>query len=252
MIADYHNNGFLPVRGLVDHVTAGRLRQQLDELLTVLSPTHPYWQKDIVPLSVLSPRRNPGIEAASLAAVPFIIGNLPVLLPGIFSAAIGEPVKTLATTLLGSNNIEFNFANVTRKPAHIGPNMAWHRDHPNQYICPRNADDFLRILIALDPVTPANGALQVIPGSHRNNEGDCKLMSQTDELVSLAMEPGDAIALHPSTCHGGPENRSDVDRNLVIVQISRAGVEYDYNEAELYTGVNMDAIRHAQTRRPGV
>jgi ectoine hydroxylase-related dioxygenase (phytanoyl-CoA dioxygenase family) len=82
-----------------------------------------------------------------------------------------------------------------------------------------------RIMALFTPLTPiriANGALHVIPGSHRlgrlfhqpsaNNYSLFCDASAFREPDVVELEPGDVMALHSLTLHYSPENPSDQER----------------------------------------
>lgn len=93
--------------------------------------------------------------------------------------------------------------------------------------------------LAIDPQTAANGALRVIPGSHRlgylglSDDGPIMVgQTQDDELrragldpkniVTCEMEPGDLLLWTLFTVHGSAANVSDHDRRFMIMSYVRA------------------------------
>ncbi len=96
------------------------------------------------------------------------------------------------------------------------------------------ATSYVQTGIAIDPHTPANGAMVVVPGSHRLGElpfdasrpaMDVALDDSANlqrlgvdaaKTVPLTMQPGDLALWHVHTLHGSGPNRAAIDRRLYI------------------------------------
>jgi ectoine hydroxylase-related dioxygenase (phytanoyl-CoA dioxygenase family) len=95
--------------------------------------------------------------------------------------------------------------------------------------------DTVNVGVAIDPATPANGCLRIIPGSHRkgylglsdNGSGSImKGLTVDDELMDVGLDPADIVdvVLEPGdlamwsllTVHGSLPNESDHDRAFAI------------------------------------
>jgi ectoine hydroxylase-related dioxygenase (phytanoyl-CoA dioxygenase family) len=93
--------------------------------------------------------------------------------------------------------------------------------------------------LAIDPQTAANGALRVIPKSHRlgylglSDDGPIMVGQTQDEelrragldpsnIVTCEMEPGDLLLWTLFTVHGSAANVSDYDRRFMINSYVRA------------------------------
>ncbi|HYF48756.1 MAG TPA: phytanoyl-CoA dioxygenase family protein [Planctomycetota bacterium] len=113
----------------------------------------------------------------------------------------------------------------------------FHADRRNR----RPAEDFrdlensyVQTALSVDPMTPENGALMVVPGSHRKafkkdvlNGGNFStdesfnnlkvLGYETKDLLPLYAEPGDVVLWHVDTVHGSGLNKSPtMDRCIYI------------------------------------
>lgn len=86
---------------------------------------------------------------------------------------------------------------------------------------------FIQTAVAIDPMTEENGALLVVPGSHRRPDqlGKVEGISSQDDLregsgfesVPIYAEPGDFVMWHPDTIHGSALNRHpSMDRCIYI------------------------------------
>ena len=95
------------------------------------------------------------------------------------------------------------------------------------------AASYVQTGIAIDPHYSGNGAMTVLPGSHRHGElkltRDGRVMDRTlsdDDLralgldpsakVDLCLEPGDVALWHLHTVHGSGPNRSTGDRRFYL------------------------------------
>ena len=94
--------------------------------------------------------------------------------------------------------------------------------------------------LAIDPATPQNGCLRIVPDSHTrgylglSDEGGAIMKGATQEqelrdagldparIVDLELEPGDLAIWGLLTVHGSQQNRSDKDRCILISSYTRA------------------------------
>lgn len=111
------------------------------------------------------------------------------------------------------------------KPAQGGTYLPWHQDRWARL----DRDPLVTIWTALDPATEANGAVRVIPGSHRFGvinpahgsgfltEEMARQHCPEDRAVTLTLEPGESMLLHNWLMHGSDINRTDVSRRAFSV-----------------------------------
>lgn len=240
----YRKQGYALASNRLSKALMRELQAETQQLIRELRPGHPYWERVVVPLSRLKQSRNPGIDPEILEEEPFIISELPLLSRVLFGALLQPELWQSASELLESDELVYHFSNLTRKPARIGPNISWHRDFPNRYICPASSRNFLRALIPLQVMSELNGAIEIIPGSHR------QAAESGSEALTLTMAPGDILFLHPDLLHGGKENRSDQERTLLIVQIGRQKTDFLAYTPEFLTGSGLEELRHAYDLHP--
>ena len=104
------------------------------------------------------------------------------------------------------------------KPAGKGTYLPWHQDRWT-YL---DRDPKITIWLALDPVTVENGAVQIIPGTHkklRNPEHSSGFL--TKQMIEdldksnaryVELEAGEAVILHNWTLHSSDRNTSKIAR----------------------------------------
>ena len=126
------------------------------------------------------------------------------------------------------------------KPPHIGREKPWHQDCA--YFNLPLGTPVVGVWIALDEATIANGALHVIPGSHREGPVNhfrrrdwqiCDSEVAVERDVAVPLKPGGALFWHGMTHHGSPRNQSGRRRRALQLHFRPRGV------AETTTGDRM-------------
>jgi len=133
---------------------------------------------------------------------------------------------------------------INAKMGRLGEGYPWHTDFANWIndgVQHGSINDMITISVLLTESTPENGALQVVPGSHRHGVGDLyfdtesvgyqsynapesyvhKVLSDTDP-VYIEGQPGDIVLFAPEIMHGSEENHSDVDRMYLMLIYNRS------------------------------
>jgi ectoine hydroxylase-related dioxygenase (phytanoyl-CoA dioxygenase family) len=148
-----------------------------------------------------------------------------------------------ASQLLGGS-VRFWHDQLFCKPARHGGNVAWHQDY--SYWTRTRPMAHLTCWTGLDPATRENGCLQYIPGSHHwellpvtGLAGDMEAIQRavTDQQwvafqnpVAIELEPGYCSFHHPLLVHGSFDNKTDIPRRAVVLNVMRDGVESDTDE----------------------
>lgn len=132
------------------------------------------------------------------------------------------------TDVLGGDPEVFKAKLVSKWPGTMGYRMQ--QDYPHwSFDGDIPFDDFVNVLIPIDPFDAASGAIEVFPGyHHRFLDGppeapvdESKVASS--EGVVLAFAPGDIALIHGLTPHRSGPNRSAKNRELLLVTYVRAG-----------------------------
>jgi ectoine hydroxylase-related dioxygenase (phytanoyl-CoA dioxygenase family) len=147
--------------------------------------------------------------------------------------------------LLGPSGVRLHGSKLNMKSPHYGSPVEWHQDWA---FYPHTNDDVLAVGVMLDDCTVENGAMMVIPGTHKGPMFD----HHTDGYFCGAMDPeaagidfGKAVSLtgpagavsfhHARLVHGSAQNVSDRPRQLLLYEYAAAdawplkGVE-DFDE----------------------
>ena len=150
---------------------------------------------------------------------------------------------------------------INMKSAEYGSPVEWHQDW---LFYPHTNDDVLAVGVMLDDMTPDNGAMMMVPGSHK---GEVYSHEQDGRFVG-AMDPDDCPGIktaelitgtagscsfhHVRTVHGSDLNRSGTDRRLCLYHIA-AGDAWDirgFKKAKNWDGWSSTFIAGEATNRP--
>ena len=113
-----------------------------------------------------------------------------------------------------------------------GAPVEWHQDWA---FYPYTNDDVLAVGVMLDDMTPDNGPLMVVPGSHRgplyNHHSDGLFCGSVDTAVAAdalkhaapVIAPAGSVSFHHARAlHGSDVNRSGADRRLLLFEVMAA------------------------------
>lgn len=148
--------------------------------------------------------------------------------PDLARYGADERFVGLAAHVLGARPVVQLIQQAHYKLPGDGVDFAWHQDASNRrYGSDRFHDvngrgSFVQIVVAVDPMTPSNGPLQMLPGSHRQGfvadpeTGRLPASATVGEPVTVELEPGDAAVFGPFVVHGSGPNQGAVARRLFL------------------------------------
>jgi phytanoyl-CoA hydroxylase len=140
----------------------------------------------------------------------------------LFLSYMQEPIfRDICARIYGANaSISCYRAMFMNKPARKGTWLPWHQDRWTSL----TIDPLLTVWTALDPVTVANGCVQVVPGSHKlgiinpSHPSGFLTKEQAAEhcpgskIIPLELKVGEVALLHNWLLHASDVNRSDISR----------------------------------------
>ena len=150
--------------------------------------------------------------------------------PEEVSAIYAQAMRTARTVdicaeLIGPA-IRFHHGKVNSKLPGTATAVKFHQDFPFQ---PMTNDDIITCLLFIDDVTPENGPLEVVPGTHRGplyshwHNGrftgavsDDVVAEHAASTVACTGLAGSVCLMHARLLHGSAPNRSDRPRTLYI------------------------------------
>ena len=158
-----------------------------------------------------------------------------------FSVCRTPAILNRVESLIGSDMMIWGGQFFTKDP-HDGSTVPWHQDAYYWHMTPH--DRIVSVWVALWDVDAGNGAMQVIPGSHRNilpHEGRKRpsdVLAQVaspgsfdpSRAVNLSLRAGEMSLHAPGLLHGSPPNRSERPRCGMTMRISSPEVEVDRGE----------------------
>ena len=106
----------------------------------------------------------------------------------------------------------------------------------------------LVVSFGLVPITPAQGPIEIAPGTHRMPR-EAALRSiecGKSELRAVPLEIGDVLIRHPWAMHRGTPNSSDIPRALVTVRYVRRWYADDSREVNAIPGAVWRSLTQEQ------
>ena len=215
-LADYRRDGYLAVPRLIDPERVEALRRVTEALV---ERSRRVSQSD--GLFDLDPRHTTTAPAVRRIKNPADHDPLYAWL------ALESPIPDLVTELLGPS-IRFHHSKLNLKGSRIGAPVDVHQDAA---FYPHSNDDVLAVGLLLDDATAENGAMAVLPGSHRgpvHTHFDaagrfvgCMRPEDVEQLdrrgaVLLALPAGSVHIHHYRLVHWSAPNTSPGDRRLLI------------------------------------
>jgi len=225
---DFHGQGFAVLPPFLDPILLHAATERI-EAIRRTAPTLPEpLRRRLIFERELPAAKRQGIAPEATGDALFLLGDPPAFDPLFAALAVDPGLVELARHLLGTREIRYHFGNVTMKSARVGSGISWHRDFPNQYLCPQSSS-FLRLMVCLDGMDAENGATRFVVDSHRISDGNARTAVATREAEAPAARmataygpPGTVVIIHPKSVHGGPPNTSPRPRRNLVIQWGRA------------------------------
>lgn len=152
----------------------------------------------------------------------------PVELSQTYLEVMRNGVATYAVAQIIGPNIKFNNSKLNSKHPGTATEVKFHQDFLFE---PHTNDDLITVLYFLDELTPENGPLEIVPGSHLGPLYDhwhdgvftgsvsTKIAAQARQnAIPCFGSAGTACLMHTRLLHGSAPNLSSVPRTLYIVE----------------------------------
>ncbi len=152
--------------------------------------------------------------------------NAPIEVSQAYYDAMASSRMTDCVAELIGPNVKLHHTKINSKLPGAATAVKWHQDFP---FTPHSNDDVVTALLMVDEVTPENGPLEVVAGSHTGeihglwHEG-VFTGSVRDEVAARAQAealtctgaPGSVCLMHTRLLHGSAPNMSQIPRTLFI------------------------------------
>jgi phytanoyl-CoA hydroxylase len=201
----YDRDGFVWVRGL--------LTPYLDDMRASLGII-----TDLQSQTWLGPWLQSG-EAVAIYSGHFNAGASPLWMTIVNDPSLQDVCRTLL-----AGPVELAGATMVTKPPRVGQPFPLHQDDA---FYPKPDGRYVIAIVYLDDVTPENGGVRVLPGSHRqgpiphvtapnSNKKHLPLdRYRLEDTVEPPAQAGDVLFFHIWTVHGSYPNRSGSPRRTV-------------------------------------
>jgi phytanoyl-CoA hydroxylase len=219
-VAEYRENGFVVVEGVLSEKEVRRLREVTDEMVERARglTTH----NEIYDLEDTHRPDEPRVRRI----------KFPERNHEAYASLVRHPNIVAVLQRLIGRDIRFDVAKLNMKAAGYGAAVEWHQDWA---FYPHTNDDLCAVGIMMDDCGMENGPLMGIPGSHKGPVLDhhyggafCGAInpdaSDIDFGAALPMTgPAGSITVHHArTIHGSAPNRSSRMRRLLLHQYRAA------------------------------
>ena len=212
-IASYAANGYLALENVLAGAELEELRRVTDEFVEKS-------REVTVNDAIFDLEPGHSAESPSLRRITHPLTQHPVYAKYARHERILDMVESLLGPNLRSHNNKLNMKN----PDH-GSAVQWHQDWA---FYPHTNDSILEVGIALDDMTEQNGALMVIPGSHRGRVWDhhqdglfvgaiTDPAFRPDDAVPVTVKAGGVTLHHVRMVHGSKPNQSSRPRRMFFI-----------------------------------
>ena len=223
-VREYHEQGFVVVENVFSPADVARMRQTLEALVRKASglSTH----DKVYDLEESHTPDNPRVRRI----------KEPHKADPLFWEMARHPRMLAVLTRLLGPALRLHGAKINLKSAAYGAPVEWHQDWA---FYPHTNGDVLAVGVMLDDMTPENGPLLLIPGSHtgptHDHHQDGHFVGAMDpetcgvDFSTARMCTGRAGACsfhHVRAVHGSAMNTSGKDRRLLLYQVA-AGDAWD-------------------------
>ena len=210
----YHADGYLAVDNVISSEVVEELRRVTDEFVERSREATEH--TDVFDLEPEHSRDAPKLRRL----------KSPVLQHEVYRDMLGhKDILTRVSQLIGYG-LRCNGDKLNMKLPEFGSPVEWHQDWA---FYPHTNDDLLAVGVCIDDMTVDNGALLVLPGSHRGPVYDHHLDGRfcgaitdpafSDEgAVPVELAAGGISIHHVRTVHGSTPNRSERPRRLLLLQ----------------------------------
>jgi phytanoyl-CoA hydroxylase len=221
LVRQYHESGCIVVPGLLDTASCKQMKQVLADLVEASRQVERH--NDVFDLEPTHSKSNPRVRRI----------KLPHLVDPVFNSFIrSETLLGVMRQLIGPS-LRLRNSKLNLKVPHVGSPVEWHQDWA---FYPHTNDDILAVGVMLDDTMIKNGALHVIPGSHKGPTYDhhdadgyfCGAIdveaNRIDVSSAVACEgaAGSCSFHHVRAIHGSAQNTSRLQRGLLLYEVTAA------------------------------
>jgi len=257
-IEQYHELGYIVVENVFSPSLFSEIRQVVAEIADGAANVDTH--DDVYDLEPGHTRENPRLRRIKTPHKHHEI---------FMRAASTKEMVAINTQLLGPSGVRLYGSKINLKSPRYGSPVEWHQDWA---FYPHTNDDINAAGVMLDAATEENGAMRVIPGSHKGPTYDhhadgrfCGAMDlqasglRYEDSVPLCGPAGSVSFHHVRIVHGSAQNNSDRARGFLLYEFAAADAfplmgfkDYDEFNSRLVAGTptNTPRIVPAPVRLP--
>ena len=209
----YHAHGYLSVENVLSDEEVTELQRVTDEFVEKSRQVTAH--TDVFDLEPGHSRERPRLRRLKDPAAQH---------PAYDKIRRHDRILDILTKLIGPN-IRYSGNKLNMKSAEFGSPVEWHQDWAFH---PHTNDDYVTIGVAIDDMTVENGALLVIPGSHKgrvydhHQAGDfvgaiTEQIVGEDNAVPIEVRAGGISIHHVRALHASSPNTSSQPRRLLLI-----------------------------------
>jgi len=221
-IQEFHRDGYCVAKNAV---TAEQLQALNDEIALWVQESRRHVTPFGEPTIDGRPRFDMGEEHSAKRPALRRVNNPSDISQAYYRVMSNANMVNMVAQLIGPN-VKFHHCKINLKLPASHTEVALHQDFA---YTPHTNSDVCTALLLLDEMTPENGALSVVPGSHRGPmhslfRGDRFTGVIADETahelrpheVPIYGKAGSVCLMHTKLVHGSEANRSNAARGLYI------------------------------------
>lgn len=221
-IDEFHENGVLVVQGVLSPEEVAALQHDFDQWVEDSRSQARPWG------ATQDGRARFDIESDHRPDHPSLrrVSSPTEISPAYRHAAFESRMAGIAAQLIGGTGIRFHHSKINSKLPHTATQVKWHQDF---LFTPHSNDDLITALLMVSEVTPENGPLNVIPGSHKgplwSHWQDGRFTGAVeDEVVETHCQApvacfgpsGSVCFMHTRLLHASSPNQTELPRTLFI------------------------------------
>jgi len=220
-VAQYRRDGFIVVPDLLEEAELAEMHRVIAELIA--GAAHVEAHTDVYDLEPGHTQQAPRVRRI----------KAPHKVHPVFDRAIRKTAVIAVLQALLGPDIRLHGSKLNMKSARYGSPVEWHQDWA---FYPHTNDDLLAVGVMLDDMTPENGPLLVVPGTHQgpvwSHHGEdgrfcgavdpAEIASEIERAVPLTGKAGSMSFHHVRLLHGSALNTSERPRKLLLYEVAAA------------------------------
>ncbi|MFF7710784.1 phytanoyl-CoA dioxygenase family protein [Pseudomonas sp. NPDC007930] len=221
-VEQFHKDGYLVVEGVLSAAEVAGLQQDFDQWVETSRAHTEGWGE------TQDGRERFDLEADHRADHPSLrrVSSPTEISQAYFQVAMKSRMAAIAGQLIGGSGARFHHSKINSKLPRTATKVEWHQDF---LFTPHSNDDIVTALLMVSDVTPENGPLNVIAGSHKgplwshwHNERFTGAVGKDVEAehcqapVACYGPSGSVCFMHTRLLHASSPNETEHPRTLFI------------------------------------